>query len=101
MGRARCYQVRGQGPHGALRVQKGETMGHLLATTYTTTSSRGGFFALLFVGIAFYIVTSLGAYGSYKKAGPYGDPAWAAFVPLYQFIVLLRIAGRPKSWGWF
>jgi hypothetical protein len=78
-------------------------MGHLLATTYymsNTGSAAATAFFIVFV-LAFYIVTALGAYGTYKKAGSYGEPAWAAFVPFYQFIVLLRIVGRPKNWGWF
>jgi Family of unknown function (DUF5684) len=81
-------------------------MGHLLATTYynNTTNSAGVAAALIFFFIffaVFYVVSALGAYGTYKKAGSYGDPAWSAFVPVYNYIVLLRIAGRPKTWAWF
>ena len=43
----------------------------------------------------------MGVYGTYKKAGANGDPAWSAFVPIYNFIVMLKIAGRPTWWGWF
>jgi Family of unknown function (DUF5684) len=80
-------------------------MGHLLATTYyTTTNSTGVAAAITFFvifTIVLYFVSALGAYGTYKKAGGYGEPAWSAFVPVYQFIVLLRIVGRPKNWAWF
>jgi hypothetical protein len=78
----------------------GGTMGHLLAA-YTTSSSGGGAAILIVVYIALYFIFALGVYGSYKKAGPRGDPAWAAFVPIYNFIVLLKVAGRPLVWGWF
>jgi hypothetical protein len=71
-------------------------MGHLMLAT-----SGGGAFALIILYIALYIIFSLGVYGTYKKAGPYGDPAWAAFVPIYNFIILLKVAGRPTWWGWF
>ena len=79
-------------------------MGDLLATTYYTTNSSGAGAAIaisLVFLLVFYVVSALGAYGTYKKAGAYGDPAWSAFVPVYNYIVLLRIAGRPKNWAWF
>ena len=40
-------------------------------------------------------------YGAFAKAGSYGHPKWAAFIPLYRFIIMLRVAGRPRVWGWF
>ena len=70
-------------------------MGFLTAAS----SGAGGIVFLAF--IFFYILFSLPVWGTYKKAGPQGDPAWAAFVPIYNFIVLLRVAGRPKTWAWF
>jgi hypothetical protein len=75
-------------------------MGHLLATTYNT-NHRGGAVSFIVASIVFYIISLIGAYGTYQKAGANGQPAWGAFVPFYQFIVLLRIVGRPKNWGWF
>jgi hypothetical protein len=51
--------------------------------------------------IILYIVFSLGVWGTYKKAGPNGDPAWAAFVPIYNFYIMLKVAGRPAWWTWF
>jgi hypothetical protein len=70
-------------------------MGHQLAA-----SSFGGGTGLI-IDIVLYFVFSYGVYGAYKKAGPYGAPAWSAFVPIYSFIILLRLAGRPRSWAWF
>ena len=64
-------------------------------------SSGSGVLVTILIAIAIYILVALGTYGTYLKAGPYGEPAWAAFVPIYNFIVLLRVAGRPKVWGWF
>jgi len=71
-------------------------MGLLSATT-----SSGPGAGLLLVYVVLYVVFALGAWGAYKKASPQGDPAWAAFVPIYNFIVLLRVAGRPVTWAWF
>ena len=74
-------------------------MGNLLASTTTVSGSSLG--VSLLGSVAIYLIVALGAWGSYKKAGPYGAPAWAAFIPIYHWIVLLRIAGRPRTWAWF
>jgi hypothetical protein len=74
-------------------------MGHQLAAIFSTTSSGGGgVLAFLLLGIVFYVLVALGLYGTFVKAG---QPGWAGFVPFYNFIVLLKVAGRPKGWGWF
>ena len=62
-------------------------MGHLAATTYTVSGGGGGFAVYLFIGIAFYVLTALGLYGTFVKAG---QPGWAGFVPFYNFIILLN-----------
>jgi hypothetical protein len=68
----------------------------------TAASSNGGGAAIFLVLLLFfYVLFTLPVWGTYQKASPQGEPAWAAFVPIYQFIVLLRIAGRPKTWAWF
>ena len=71
-------------------------MEHVLAAS---TGYRGGGGILFLVVV--YLLNTLPAWGTYQKAAPQGEPAWAAFVPIYQFIVLLRIVGRPKNWAWF
>jgi hypothetical protein len=43
----------------------------------------------------FLLVSAVGFWKVFKKAG---EPGWAALVPLYNCIVLLKIAGRP--WWW-
>jgi len=75
---------------------------HLLGATYVVSTNRhhGALVGLVFVAV-FYVLFTLGYWGTYKKAGPNGEPAWSAFVPVYSWIVLLRIVGRPKSWAWF
>jgi hypothetical protein len=65
------------------------------------TSNGGGAAILLVFFLTLYVLFALPVWGTYQKASPQGEPAWAAFVPIYQFIVLLRVAGRPKTWAWF
>jgi hypothetical protein len=67
-------------------------MGHLLA------ASSGAGISLIPVFIVIYIVLALGVWGTYKKAGPNAEPAWAAFIPIYQFYVMLKMVGRPTWW---
>ena len=76
---------------------RGVSMGILTAAT----SSSGGAFIFLVFLLFFYVLFALPVWGTYQKALPQGEPAWAAFIPIYNFIVLLRIAGRPKTWAWF
>jgi Family of unknown function (DUF5684) len=66
-----------------------------------TTTNGGRIFFFLVLGLLFYVLSALPMWGTFQKASPQGEPAWAAFVPIYNFIVLLRIAGRPKTWAWF
>jgi hypothetical protein len=86
----------GEVPGSGYGESKGETMGHLMIA-----SSGGTVFAFFILYVALYFIFTLGVYGTYKKAGPNGDPAWSAFVPIYNFIVMLKVAGRPLWWGWF
>ena len=49
----------------------------------------------LVVGVIAYVVGALGLMGVFAKAG---KPGWAAFVPIYNLIVLLEVVGRPLWW---
>lgn len=86
----------GEVPGSGYEESKGEAMGHLMVA-----SSGGTVFALFILYVAVYFIFTLGVYGTYKKAGTHGDPAWSAFVPIYNFIIMLKVAGRPLWWGWF
>ena len=50
-------------------------------------------FALVFIVIG--LVTLVGMWKVFTKAG---QPGWAVLVPVYNFILLLRIAGLPWYW---
>jgi hypothetical protein len=52
----------------------------------------GGF--MLFM-LAFVVVVIIGWWKMFEKAG---EPGWAAIIPIFNIIVLLKIAGRPVWW---
>ena len=53
----------------------------------------GGVFMLVWLAIAVLVIAGL--WKVFTKAG---EPGWAAIVPLYNAIVLLKIAGKPAWW---
>lgn len=53
-----------------------------------------GIVGVLFT-VAFIALMIVSAWKVFTKAG---QPGWAAIVPIYNFIVLLKIAGKP--WWW-
>jgi hypothetical protein len=50
-------------------------------------------FAFVFIAIA--VVVTVGMWKAFAKAG---QPGWAVLVPIYNIIVLLRVAGLPWYW---
>jgi hypothetical protein len=59
--------------------------------------AAGGIFAGVFglVWLAILVLCIVGFWKVFVKAG---EPGWAAIVPIYNLIVLLKIAGRPIWW---
>ena len=53
------------------------------------------FGAFLLVSVVIGIVTLIGMWKAFDKAG---QPGWAVLVPIYNIIVLLRVAGLPWYW---
>jgi len=58
-------------------------------------AAGGAAVLFLVLGLIGYVISSLGLMGVFTKAG---KPAWAAFVPIYNLIVLLEVVGRPVWW---
>src|SRR4051812_13202917 len=56
-------------------------------------AAGGGISLIIGLLIAAIVIASL--WKIFVKAG---EPGWAAIVPFYNFIVLLKIAGRPLWW---
>jgi hypothetical protein len=65
----------------------------LLAQTYTTSSGSSS--AVFFLYLLFYVVFIAAYWTVFTKAG---QPGWAAIIPIYNIIVLLKIVGR--EWWW-
>jgi hypothetical protein len=47
------------------------------------------------IGLVFAVLAIAGMWKVFAKAG---QPGWAAIVPIYNVIVLMRVAGRPAWW---
>jgi hypothetical protein len=47
------------------------------------------------IALVLLVIMAAGAWKVFSKAG---KPGWAALVPLYNVIVLLRITGKPLGW---
>jgi hypothetical protein len=63
---------------------------------YSNTSDGGAGAVLALVYVAVYVLEIIGMWRAFEKAG---KPGWAAIVPIYNFYVLCKIAGRP-GWWW-
>ena len=50
---------------------------------------------MMLVWLAVMVLVIAGIWKVFTKAG---EPGWAAIVPIYNIIVLLKIAGRPAWW---
>jgi len=58
------------------------------------TSGGMGIIGILF-SLAFIVLMIASVWRVFTKAG---QPGWAAIIPIYNFIVMLKIAGKP--WWW-
>jgi hypothetical protein len=63
------------------------TVATLVADTTTTSAQTGTAFV---GGLLGYVIVAVALMGVFRKAG---EPAWAAWVPIYNSYVLTRIAG--------
>lgn len=51
--------------------------------------------ALIIILILYYLLPAIGLYKLFPKAG---QPGWAAFVPLYNFVIMSKISNRNPLW---
>lgn len=61
----------------------------------SSDAAGAGVALAFFVFLAVWILAGLAFYGIFKKAG---KPGWAAFVPIYNLVILLEVVGRPIWW---
>jgi hypothetical protein len=61
--------------------------------------AQGGFgaadIAVLAVVLLVGLVTIAGMWKTFAKAG---EPGWAAIIPIYNYVVLVKISGKPMWW---
>ncbi|HTG46984.1 MAG TPA: DUF5684 domain-containing protein [Actinomycetota bacterium] len=67
----------------------------MLAQTTVTYSSGGSSGTLFLWFVILYVVFALPYFAIFRKAD---KPGWAAFIPIYNLIVLLEVVGRPVWW---
>jgi hypothetical protein len=58
-------------------------------------SAQGGSMVGSIIQLLFVVAMIAGMWKVFTKAG---KPGWAAIVPIYNFIVLIQIAGKPVWW---
>lgn len=68
----------------------------LLATTMPQRSDEGG--GGLISNLITLVILAVVLVGLWKVFTKAGEPGWACIVPIYNLIVLLKIAGRPMWW---
>lgn len=59
------------------------------------TGAEGPGIVTIIVAVAFAVLMIAAMWKVFEKAG---EPGWAAIIPIYNVIVLLKIAGRPAWW---
>jgi hypothetical protein len=58
-------------------------------------AAQGAAMVVLVLWAAVLLLVIVGMWKVFTKAG---EPGWAAIVPIYNFIILLKIAGKPAWW---
>ena len=67
-------------------------------TTQVETGALGALLVVYFIVlIAIYVITVIGLWKMYVKAG---RPGWAAIIPVYNWWVWVEMIGRPRWWFW-
>ena len=61
----------------------------------STDGGGAGLVVVLILELALVVLMIAGMWKAFAKAG---EPGWAAIIPIYNTIVMLKIAGRPIWW---
>jgi hypothetical protein len=70
-------------------------MHHIQFANALASEEGGGGIVPMIVGLAFAVFFYGGLWKMFSKAG---QPGWAAIIPIYNAIVMLKIAGKPAWW---
>jgi hypothetical protein len=68
---------------------------HVLAQTYGNTSSSSAASAWAIYSLILFVIYIIAVWRVFVKAG---QPGWAAIIPIYDLLILLKVVGRP--WWW-
>lgn len=68
---------------------------HVALVAQQNDGGGAGQLFVLLIQLAVVVLTIAGAWKTFEKAG---KPGWAAIIPIYNFIVVLEIAGKPIWW---
>jgi hypothetical protein len=61
-----------------------------------TAGALAGFFGfMLFVYLGIAIISIIGMWKAFEKAG---KPGWAAIIPIYNIYIMIEIVGKPGIW---
>ncbi|MDQ8003758.1 MAG: DUF5684 domain-containing protein [Pedobacter sp.] len=55
----------------------------------------GVFFIFFIIGLGISIISIIGAWKAFEKAG---KPGWASLIPIYSTYVMIEIVGKPSIW---
>jgi len=67
----------------------------LLQQDSSGNAMNGTTMALIVLDVALIILMIAAMWAVFKKAG---EPGWAALIPIYNIMVLLKISGKPMWW---
>jgi|SRR5579871_1871663 len=71
----------------------------LLQDNFPNAAAAGGLLAisgiLMLLMLAIAVICIIGFWKVFEKAG---QPGWAAIVPIYNMVIMLKIIGRPTWW---
>ncbi len=70
-------------------------MGSLSQALLLAADNDSSGIVFLIVYLAIVVLAIAGLWTTYSKAG---QPGWGAIIPIYNIILLLRIAGKPAWW---
>jgi Family of unknown function (DUF5684) len=70
----------------------------ILAQADYQTQPEGGGAIVAVMGIVWLLIAVACIAGIWKMFEKAGQPGWAAIVPIYNLIVMLKIAGKPAWW---
>ena len=70
-------------------------MGTSMVQEYSSSGGGGSAIVVMIIELAIAVLIIASMWKVFAKAG---EPGWAAIIPIYNYVVLLKIAGKPVWW---